>query len=171
MRSPGEKQNIRRRLLFAVIIVVTVLLQNACGRLGAASASRAFLLVPLCVCIAMFETDVAAALFGAFAGVLWDVSCAADGFHAVVLAVLCAVCSILINHMMRNNILTALVLCAGSVAVYELLYMLFANALHGAALFGGLGRFYLPSFFLTLLFAPVCYAITALVAEKHKARV
>ena len=61
--------------------------------------------------------------WGALAGALWDVSSGVDGFNTLVLMILCAVSSLLISHLMRNNLITALVLGAGSITAYEIIYI------------------------------------------------
>ncbi len=106
----------------------------------------------------MFEREVPAAIFGALAGALWDVSSGVDGFNTIILMLLCAVCSLLISHLMRNNLVTALVLGAGSVVAYEIVYV--------AVRFWGAGSpirqiftFYMPSLIITVILVPVCYYI------------
>jgi rod shape-determining protein MreD len=104
----------------------------------------------------MFEREVPAAILGAFAGALWDVSSGVDGFNTLVLMILCAVSSLLISHLMQNNLITALVIGAGSIAAYEILYIVIR--------FWGAGSpvrqiftFYLPSLIITGVFIPICY--------------
>lgn len=156
-----------RWAIFSALIVVSVLLQNSVGGLLEFFGARVFLCIPFCVAIAMFEREVPAAIFGAVAGALWDVSSGVDGFNAIVLMALSAVCSLLISHFMRNNFITALVLSAGSVATYEIIYI--------AVRFWGAGSpirqmftFYLPSLVVTVIFVPVCYFITKCIYNSYK---
>lgn len=156
-----------RWAIFSVLLVVSVLLQNSVGGLSEIFSARVFLCIPFLIAIAMFEREVPAAIFGALAGALWDVSSGVDGFNTIVLMSLGAVCSLLISHLMRNNLVTALVLGAGSIAVYEIIYV--------AVRFWGAGSpvrqiftFYLPSLIITVLFVPICYFIVKSIYNSYK---
>lgn len=149
--------------MLAVIIVVFAVLQNACGMLKVPFAARPLLLIPLCVCVSMFESNTASALFGAFGGILWDVSAACDGFNAVVIMLFGAGCSLLISHFMRNNIVTALVLCASATAVYEMIYAVIFKMLQGVSPLAGFFTYNIPVILLTAVFIPVCYFVVKLV--------
>ncbi len=156
-----------RWAIFCVLLIISVLLQNSIGGLFEVLGARVFLCIPFCVAIAMFEREVPAAIFGALAGALWDVSSGVDGFNTIILMALCAVSSLLISHLMQNNIITALVLGAGSVAVYEFFYV--------AVRFWGAGSpikqiftFYLPSLVITMIFVPVSYFIIKLIYNSYK---
>lgn len=149
--------------MLAVIIVAFAVLQNACGMLKVPFAARPLLLIPLCVCVSMFESNTASALFGAFGGILWDVSAACDGFNAVVIMLFGAGCSLLISHFMRNNIVTALVLCASATAVYEMIYAVIFKMLQGVSPLAGFFTYNIPVILLTAVFIPVCYFVVKLV--------
>ena len=80
---------------------------------------------------------------------------------------ICAAGSLLISHFMRNNVVTALVLGAGSIAAYEIIYV--------AVRFWGAGSpirpiftFYLPSLIVTVVFVPVCYFIIKSIFNHYK---
>lgn len=130
---------------------------------------RAFLLLPAVVCIAMFEREVAASLFGVFAGVLWDINVVNDGFNCIVLFLICAVCSLLISHFMRNNVITATVMGVGAVTVYIVIYVLF-NYVFASVLPSTkqIFTFFLPSGLFTLVFVPLCYFLVSHIYEAHK---
>lgn len=166
MHYGDNKPKYIRRAIYALLIGGAVLLQNSCGGLLEIFGARVLLVLPLCVSVAMFEREVTAALFGALAGVLWDISSSADGFNAIVIMIICAICSLLISHLMRNNVLTALVLSSGGVAAYELVYIIARIAPVGNPL-RQVFTFYLPSLFLTVLVTPVCYVI---IKEIHSRR-
>ncbi len=163
LRFGENKQLVLRRVMLAVIIVVFAVLQNACGMLKVPFAARPLLLIPLCVCVSMFESNTASAIFGAFGGILWDVSAACDGFNAIVIMLFGAGGSLLISHFMRNNIVTALVLCASATAVYEILYAVIFKMLQGVSLVAGLFTYNIPVILLTAVFIPVCYFIVKLI--------
>lgn len=167
MHYGDNKPKYIRWAIFGVLLAVSVLLQNSVGGLLEFLGARVFLSIPFCVAIAMFEREVPAAIFGALAGALWDVSSGVDGFNSIILMALCAVNSLLISHIMRNNLITAFVLGAGSVTAYELLYI--------AVRFWGAGNpvrqifaFYLPSLIITVAFVPVCYFIVKSIYNHYK---
>ena len=156
-----------RWAIFGALLVASVLLQNSVGGLLEFFGVRVFLCIPFLVAISMFEREVPAAIFGAFAGALWDVSSGVDGFNTIVLMALCALSSLLISHLMRNNLITALVLGAGSVTAYEIIYI--------AVRFWGAGSpirqiftFYVPSLIITVVFVPVCYFIVKAIYKSYK---
>ncbi len=156
-----------RWAIWGALMVISVLLQNSVGGLLEFFGARVFICLPVCVAIAMFEREVPAAIFGAFAGALWDVASGVDGFNTIILMALSAVCSLLISHLMRNNLITALVLGAGSVTVYEIIYI--------AVRFWGAGSpvrqiftFYLPSLVITVVVVPVCYFIVKAIYNSYK---
>lgn len=148
--------------------MLAVLIQNTSWHLPLPGGVRVFIVLPLAVCIAMFEREIASALFGAFAGVLWDISSGADGFNALVIMLLCAVCSVLVSRIMRNNIATALVLSACAAAVYIFVYTFVFNVFAGGFALGAVLSYYVPAFALTTAAAvPVWYAVRA-VYMNHK---
>ena len=156
-----------RWAIFGAILAVSVLLQNSIGGLLEIFGARVFLCIPFCIAIAMFEREVPAAILGAFAGALWDVSSGVDGFNTLVLMILCAVSSLLISHLMQNNLITALVIGAGSIAAYEFLYIVIR--------FWGAGSpvrqiftFYLPSLIITGVFIPICYFLVKFIYNSFK---
>ena len=167
MHYGDNKPKYIRWAIFGALLVASVLLQNSVGGLLEFLGARVFLCIPFLVAIAMFEREVPAAIFGAFAGALWDVSSGVDGFNTIVLMALCAVSSLLISHLMRNNLITALVLGAGSVTAYEIIYI--------AVRFWGAGSpirqiftFYVPSLIITVVFVPVCYFIVKAIYKSYK---
>lgn len=167
MHYGDNKPKYIRWAIFSALLIVSVLLQNSVGGLLDFFGARVFLCIPFCVAIAMFEREVPASIFGALAGALWDVSSGVDGFNTIVLMALSAVCSLLISHLMRNNLITAMVLGAGSITAYEIVYI--------AVRFWGAGSpirqiftFYLPSLIITAIFVPVCYFIVKSIYNSYK---
>ena len=169
MRYDNNKPKIIRYAIYAAVIAITALLQNSRGAFPEIFDARAFVVLPLCVAISMHEREIAAAIFGAAAGVLLDICTANDGFNSVVLLLLCAVCSLLISHIMQNNVVTSLVLSAGAISIYNVLYMLVNITLSG----GGTPTrqallFYLPSAVYTMLFVPVFYFLVRWIYTKSE---
>lgn len=167
MRYGDNKPKYIRWAIYALLISVAVLLQNSSGGLLEIFSARVFLVLPVCISIAMFEREVPAAIFGAGAGILWDISVATDGFNSIVIMIICAICSLLISHLMRNNMITALVLGAGAVTAYELVYIIIKIAFAGNP-FRQIFSFYLPSLLLTVIFIPLCYSVIKEVNSRHR---
>lgn len=157
----NTKLLIARRLIFALVILLTHILQNSTGLVPTVFGARAFLLIPLSVCIAMFEKELAGALLGLFAGALWDsVSGTADGYYTFFFMLVGAVCGFLINVLMRNHLLTALILCALTSLAFSAAYVLFFVIAGGVDSGGYLFlRYYLPSCLYTELFVPLFYLL------------
>lgn len=167
MHYGDNKPKYIRWAIYGFLLTVAVLLQNSYGGLTEIFGARIFISIPLCVMISMFEREVPAAVFGAFAGALWDVSGGVDGFNTFLLMTLCAVCSLLISHLMRNNIVTAMALGTGGIAAYEIIYI--------AVRFWGAGSplrfmfsFYLPSLLITVPFVPLCYVIVGFIYKNYR---
>ena len=117
----------------------------------------------------MFEREIVSSLLGALAGLLWDLSAGLDGYNMLVLMLICAVCSILINRVMRNNIVTALVLGVTAVAVYIFLYIMIYIVLDGGGYpLSQVFRFYLPSFILTSLLIPIYYYLIKTIFNSNR---
>lgn len=157
-----------RRLIFAFIILITHILQNSRGFVPNIFGARAFLLIPLVVCIAMFEKELAGAGLGLFAGALWDtVSGIGDGYDAFFLMMLGAVCGFLLNVIMRNHLLTALILVLVSCLLYSGTYVVFFVLSEGVDSVGYLFlRYYLPSCAYTTLFTPIYYLLVRVVMRR-----
>ncbi len=166
MHYGDNKPKYIRWAIFALLVMGACVLQNSSGSLLEIFGARVFLLIPVCVSVAMFEREVPSAIIGAFAGVLWDVSSGADGYNTLVVMLLSAGVSLLISHLMRNNILTALVLGAGATFVYEFIYII-RIAFSGNPIYRIL-TFYFPSLILTVVFMPLCYFIVKTIYSSFK---
>ena len=169
MHYDNNRPKYIRYAIYTALIVLTAVLQNSLNIVPEIFGARAFLLLPLCVCIAMHEREIASAVFGVIAGVLWDVSTGQDGFNALILLIVGAVCSLLISHFMRRNILTALVLGSGTVIAYSISYVLINLVAQGAGNpIKQLFTFYLLSGIYTLVFVPVCYLLISHIYNNYK---
>ena len=95
-RFTFDRQLALRRAMFALLLVLAALLQHTKGALPAIGGANCFLLLPLCVAIAMREKSLVAMAFGVLGGALWDfASPSGDGFYAAALCLLCFVCGAL----------------------------------------------------------------------------
>lgn len=159
-----------RRAIFALLILGAHLLQNTPGAFPSVCGVRAFFLLSLTVCLGLFEREVAGALFGAFAGILWDsVSPLGDGFHALLFMLIGAACGILINTIMRNNLITAMLLSVLAHVLYVSLYVIFFVVAEGVDSAGWLYvRYYLPAVVFSVLFTPLFYLLVRTVMRRTR---
>ncbi|MEG0979530.1 MAG: hypothetical protein RR911_05025 [Oscillospiraceae bacterium] len=147
-----------RRIALTILIIVAAMFQNTDHMFPTILGIRVLFLIPVVVCISMFEKDIAP-FFGAFAGMLWDITSAApDGYNTIFMMLTASVCGVMINYIMRNNIITALLLTSCSLVSYSLFYWLFfivPKGIEGGAMM--LFTFYLPCCLYTIIFMPVIY--------------
>ena len=151
---------------YGLLILAAFLLQSAPRALQIAGA-KPLLLVPLVVAIGLFTGPVGGGAAGAVAGFLWDVY--ADrlpGFHGLFLLCIGCACGLLVVLLMRNNMLTAILLCAGALLLqvlydWGLTYVLLGHDRPFAALW----HTYLPCAAYTLLLSPLLYFITLAVTR------
>jgi rod shape-determining protein MreD len=169
IKYDNNKPKVIRYVIYSLAVIFVALLQNSAGALPEILGARALLAVPACVVIAMHEREIASAVFGAFTGVILDICTGTDGFNTFTLMVLSAVCSLLVSHLMQNNIVASLVLNAGAIVAYELLYIVVNYIFGGADGFATqLITFYLPSFIYTMIFVPVLYYLFRWAYTSHK---
>lgn len=96
-----------RRTVFVLLILAVHILQNTRGLLPEIFGVKANPLIPLVICIGMFEREIAGAVLGMLAGILWDsVSPMGDGYNALLLMLAGAAAGLLIDYLMRNNLMT-----------------------------------------------------------------
>lgn len=159
-----------RRIVFVLVIFFVAILQNTPHLFPEIFGAHAFLLIPLVVCIAMFERDLASTVMGVFAGALWDVpSSWGDGFNALFLMLIATAVGLLINYLMRNNLSSAMLLGGVSITLYALLHwfvFILCRGISGA--FKLLLIFYLPSVIYTFIFVPIFYIIMRAFLKKLK---
>lgn len=100
---------------YGLLILLTILVQATPKLLPAVFGARPLLIVPLVVCIAMFVGPIGGASAGIAGGILWDLY--ADrllGFNALLLLFIGCACGLLVRLLMRNNLLTAMLLSAAA---------------------------------------------------------
>ena len=162
-----RKKLILRRGSLALILLVLAVLQNTDGFFPQIFGVRALLLIPAVVCIAMFERDMAGMFFGLFAGALWDMNASGASFNALYLLAVGFICGVLINTIMRNNIITAMLLSMIFIPTYVIGYWFFHYIVGGLDMAGFMFfRYYLPSIVYTALFLPLLF-IGVRSIEKH----
>jgi len=155
-----------RRLLLVAVVIIGALLQNCALSVG---GIQICLLLPLSVIIAMFEKEFAGILYGILAGCLWDVSTTtADGMKALFLALTGCICGLLIRYIMRNNLLSALVLCGAASLVHNVLHWLIYVVPYADGMFSALFRFYIPQISVSVLAVIPLYFLLRILEKKYK---
>ena len=161
-----RKKLITRRLCLALILLLLSVLQNTDGFFPQIFGVRALILIPAVVCMAMYERDIWGMLLGLFAGALWDITASGASFNALYLLTVGFVCGTLINTIMRNNVVTAMILSTLTTLIYNIGY--WAVSFVGGGMDNSgfiLIRYYLPSILYTMLFIPLTF-ITVRAVEK-----
>lgn len=163
----NTKKLIVRYFFYILAILALHILQNTQSFLPQVFGVRAMPLIPMAVCLGMFERKYAGAVLGLFAGALWDsVSPVGDGFNALVLMIIAASCGLLINVLMRNHMLTALILVSASLLIYVGLYILFFVVSRGYDSVSYLFlRYYLPSCLYSVLFTPFFFLFVRMISR------
>ncbi len=133
---------------------------------------QALLVVPTVVFIAMFTGPVGGAAAGIAGGLIWDLySDRLLGFNAIVLLIACCACGLLLRLLIRNNLLSALLLAAG-VLLFQGLMDWFFNYV----LLGGTEPWYmllhltLPNILYSLALSPLLYGLVRLIAHVLRKR-
>lgn len=141
-------------LLFSILQSTPRLIPKVCG-------ASPLLLVPLTVCIAMYVGPIGGAAAGIASGLLWDLySDRLLGFNALLLLLLGCACGLLVRLLLRNNLLSALLLVGGA-----LLFQGLADWFFNILLLGRDSPLYvllymtLPDLLYSLVLSPLIYAL------------
>lgn len=158
----------KRYLMYALIIFLAHILQNTVPIFPQIAHVRPLLLIPVAVCIAMFEGEIVGAAAGVLAGMLWDtVTVTADGYVALYLMVACAICGVLLRIFLRNNIVTYFIMSSGIMLVYLISYVLFfvsARGIDGAVQV--FVRYYIPMGLYSFILTPLWYYLVRTIYRK-----
>ena len=124
------------------------------------------LVMCVCISVAIFEGEVPGLFFGLAGGLMLDyTSTKIFGFYALFLTVLCYFCGLLVVNLMRNNIVTTMLLGSASVLIMGIVKWFFFYVLWDyPSLFYHLYAFILPSVLYTVLLLPVFFYFTRVVS-------
>ena len=167
MKFSDNKKLYIRRALFILLTLMTAAFHHTDAAVPDLSGAKAMLLIPLCVCIAMFEKSMGGLTFGVICGVLWDsVSATGDGFFSITLAAVGFLTGAAITYLMRRNIFSALILSAASCLTVNTLYWAVFILLKGyEGAWSVLSGFYLPSALYSVLFTFIYYYLVRLIVQ------
>ena len=100
---------------YGLLILLACIVQAAPRMIPSIAGARPLLIIPMVVCIAMFVGPVGGGAAGVAGGLLWDMF--ADrllGFNALLLLCIGCAAGLLVRLLIRNNLLSALLLCAAA---------------------------------------------------------
>lgn len=156
---------------YGLMILLACILQST-PHLFTILGARPLLIVPVVISIAMFTGPVGGAAAGIAGGLLWDLY--ADrllGFNALLLLILGCACGLLVHVLIRNNLLSAMLLIGGALLVQCLADWFFNHVLLGLDHpFYLLLHQVLPNMAYTLIVAPLLYGLTLLIARLLRRR-
>lgn len=163
-----RKSEIKKYLIYILILLSAHIFQNTLTVFPEIASVRPVLLISAAVCIAMFEGELVGAIAGLLAGSLWDtVTVASDGYNALFLMLMCAVCGTLLRVFLRNNIITYIIMNTGITFLYFLTYVLFFITARGIGGAGWLMLYrYLPMEIYSLVLTPLWYFLIRAVNRK-----
>ena len=120
------KQKTTKAAAYIIITALAALIQNTQGLTIEIGGARCFLLIPVCVILAMGEDERFGALIALFGGLLWDLTSAVHlGFNAIFLCIMCFFGASLVTYIFRNIFLTNFIYSVITIMLYCLLYWLF----------------------------------------------
>lgn len=165
-----KKGNIKRRIIFAIIILITFLLQTTRGFFPAPFGIHACILVPATVCIAMFEREFSGLFFGLAAGMMLEtVSPDSVCFYSVCFTLIGFITGMLITYLMRNNLVTAMIFSFVFSLLLNSFYYLFFCVIEGNTIsFLFYLKYYFVSALYTTIFTPLFYILVRGIVKKNK---
>ncbi len=167
MKFGDNKKLYIRRALFILLTALTAAFQHTDGAVADLFGAKAMLLIPLCVCIAMYERSMGGLAFGVLCGALWDsASARGDGFFSVCLACIGFISGAAITYFMRNNVFSAMIISASSCTAINVIYwfvFILLKGYEGAAQV--LMSFYLPSAIYSFIFTFLYYFLIRFIVE------
>lgn len=129
------------------------------------------LVITVVICVAMFEKDLAGAIFGLAGGLLLDLSSMQlPGFNAIILLIMGCAAGLIVSNLLKNTFSSAILLCGGAVLIYDIIYWLifyvFRGIDHSLYYFA---RYMLPNVLYTLILLIPIYFIMRRFLKSAKA--
>jgi len=167
MKTFFQNKKHLRRVLLGALVFLTAMAQNVPWLPGIYGV-RGLPLLPLVIAIAVLDQTVPGVLFGAFAGLLWDLAAPAAIPHALYLTCAAFACAMLMRYVLiRNPLTVGLLMLLFSSAFLALRWVVDYAALPGGAY--ALLRYSLPSLGYTMLLAiPAYLAVQSIVRRTSR---
>lgn len=130
-RFLGLKISQRKWLLYALLLTLSYILQSS-EIMPAFYMARPTLVINTAIAIAMLEGEIGGGIIGAAAGVFIDISLQAlPGFYSIILLICCSAIGLVVRYLMRNNLVTALLLGAAVIFLSKSLFWFFFYCFSG----------------------------------------
>lgn len=122
---------------------------------------KPLIVLPMIVCVSVFEGALPGGVFAIFAGILWSSGVTVFwGFHPIILYICAVICGAITTAYFQENLPSTMLLAGGAIAIY-LLSSFFVN--YAIWNYGNAGeifrRSYIPTFFYTWAVTPIYYFI------------
>lgn len=126
---------------------------------GSGEHSKAYVLIPLSLAVAVFSGEIESAAFGGFCGILTDISTGqVPGFAATYLCLICGLVSALFRQFLRKNFLNYLILTAATLFAYLYIdYFFYYRIWEFEGYDTVLSSRLLPGIFKTFLWTPFAF--------------
>ena len=167
--SKHQQKKYLRRVLLGLLVFFTAMAQNV-PWLPVIYGARAFPLIPLVAALAFYDQPVPAILYGALAGVVWDVSSPVGAFHGVYLVIAAFACAMLMRYILNRNFVTIAALSFVTTTIYLLIrwFIIYAvlPGLSPAQLALPLLRESLPALGYTMLLVPLMFTLVSIIVRR-----
>ncbi|MDD2362463.1 MAG: rod shape-determining protein MreD [Oscillospiraceae bacterium] len=152
---------------YGIVILLTSILQSLPNFLPPIGGARPALMVPVVVCIAMFEGPVGGAAAGVAGGILWDLfSDRLLGFNALLLLIICCACGLMSQLLIRNNLISSMLMTAAALFIQGLISWFFYDFMfENQQALTALLSLSIPGFFYSLFLTPPIYFVVYSVAK------
>ena len=128
LRLSGRTQ---KYIVYGVELFLVYIIQFTPSLLPEFFGESPMLLTVCAVSIALFEGDITGMWFGMAAGLLVDAgSTAPFGFYGLLNLIICYGCGLLVMYLMRNNIVTSLILGFTAVVIASSVQWIFLAGTH-----------------------------------------
>lgn len=157
-----EINRLVRYIAYSLEIFLLYILQQTPGLFPEIFKARPVLLYAAALSISMFENEVPAVIFGLICGLLLDFGFGGTlGIHAIVVAIICFVISMLAKSILKINLGVAIVISICATAVFVVLGWLYQFVIPGYSYpLYTLINHYLPKYLYSLLLFPLIFIVT-----------
>lgn len=161
------KNNIKSIIKWTITAMI-IILSAVIATTGHADSSRPIILIPVAVCLAMSQNELVAGIIGAVCGLLVDITCGTIiGVNAVILLVVCVSISLLCLHLIKNNLIDAVLITIATAILQGFLNFFFNYVIWRVENYRYiLTSMILPSVVWTTMTAPIVYLVIKYVFSK-----
>lgn len=175
LNNPSNSGSISRRrfvgflrwsIYTAIMLLIFVLMQTP--GFFAINGIKPLLLIPLVVCISIFEKELAGGIFAILTGLVWATSSTfIFGIHSIILFICCVFCGVMTTYYLQTTLLTSLVLCSASNIFYFLVEFYFRYYIwNPTGLLKLVTSVFIPTFIYTIVTTPLFYYLIKFLHKK-----